>query len=313
MSRLGAARTWLPAAFVLILVAVGAWLAHREWDEVREALHALSASRLLAAFMLALAGMVAMMASWFHAASAVGVPFTWQQGRAIFPVAQLTKYVPGGVWPVLAQATLGRQVGVSAASTAVAGVAHLLLSVGVALLVGSGAAAMATNVSPAVLLLAAAAGLASLAALTPPVLVRVLGWAQRRSPSHEPGLINLSARRLGLSAVWCVVANLMLGAQVAALLPGVDLADAIGAAVGAYCLASAAGVLVLFAPAGAGAREGVMALVLAPVVGTGVALLAALASRAVLMAVDVALAATQAGAVSAVVRARAAGRLDRRP
>jgi hypothetical protein len=56
--------------------------------------------------------------------------------------------------------------------------------------------------------------------------------------------------------------------------------------VGAYCLANVIGFLALFAPAGIGVREGLMLLALTPVLGAGIAGLAAVLLRFIQTAVD---------------------------
>jgi len=65
--------------------------------------------------------------------------------------------------------------------------------------------------------------------------------------------------------------------------------------VGAFALAWVVGLVVVVAPAGVGAREGALVLLLAGTMGTGDALVLALLSRAVLVVVDLISAAATLG------------------
>jgi uncharacterized membrane protein YbhN (UPF0104 family) len=101
------------------------------------------------------------------------------------------------------------------------------------------------------------------------------------------------SRRASLRALgWSVLTWVLLGGQLWLLLhaAGADGASSVAAAVGGVGLAYAVGLVVVVAPAGAGAREAVLVAVCAPVVGTAAALAVALACRLLLTLADVLLA-----------------------
>lgn len=289
-------------AFVVGCVLVGAWIVARDWDRISAAGRHLTSTQIGSSFGFGLVAMALMLVSWVHAVRACGIDISLRQGWSIYPVAQVTKYVPGSVWPILAQATLGRTIGAPATAMSSAGAVHLALSVGVTL-------AMGTVVSPFFLTIegwiawAPVVALVLLLALWPPVLNRLLSLAthalaRARLPVRLP---TVESRHLARSAVWCASANVFFALHIWSLLPAFGRVSIVQLtlSLAAYALASSAGVLVVFAPAGAGAREGVMTLVLCALYPLATALVVAVVSRVVLVAVDVLLALTQAPTLKA--------------
>ncbi|WP_299924011.1 hypothetical protein [uncultured Nocardioides sp.] len=295
-------------AFVLGCVAIGTWLVARDRDAVTQAAAQLAVWQLAAACGFAALAMCAMLISWVHATRACGIDLPIREGWTIFSVSQLTKYLPGGVWPIVTQTALGRSIGLPAAAMSSAGAVHLVLTVWVALSVGG---ALALLVLPVKGWIAWAPVMAAALTVTlwPPVLNRLLSRASRltRRLGIELDLPSVSTRSLVSSTAWCLVANGLFALHVSALLPSPSVRaslENVGLSLVAYSLASAAGVLVVMAPAGAGAREGVLVLALTSQHPLSVALVVAVVSRVVLIGVDLVLAMTQTLRVRARVRSR---------
>lgn len=204
-----------------------------------------------------------------------------RHAAAVFFVGQLGKYVPGSVWSFAAQAQLGRRHGVPARSSVTASALFLVVHVFTGLLLGG------------LLVVVGAAGLdlpslldqkwwwvlVVLGALTlaPPV-VRTLG--DRLAGGGVRTVFGPRALVLSLllmTAVWtCYGGCLWL-----LLPPGEVSATDLPTTLAAFAIAHGAGVLFVVAPAGLGAREGVLIALLTPLAGLAAAAAAALLVRVV--------------------------------
>ena len=304
MNRPGVRR----AALGLLLV-LGVVLAVRQLSgqagEVGDGLADLSAGPVLAAFVATFASLGLSLLTWRATLAGLGTQVPLRPAAQIFFLGQLGKYVPGSVWPVLAQMELGAAHGLSRTVVGTAGLLQLAIGVPGALLLGALAVpALLSAGSGAYALLLLALPLA-LVALWPPVLGPLLDRALRlvRRPPLE--------QRLRLPAVVRVAAlsgaaNVVLGLQAWFLARDLGASDPylLPIVVGAFVLATVAGLLALPVPAGAGVREAVLVAALSPVLPLERALLLALVSRVVLTVADLVLAA--GAAVSA--RGRPAGK-----
>lgn len=249
-----------------------------------------SALSLLVAFAAVVAGLVAGMQAWRTMLSALGAPLPLGVASRVFFLAQLGKYLPGSVWPVVAQVELARDRGVDRSRSAAATVVSLALVLLSAVAVAAAtlpfvAGDAARRYWPVLLVLPVVA-----AVCWPPVLGRLLALAlsvTRRPPL--PTALDAPAvlRALG----WSVVGWACFAVHVALLLSdlGVAAPRALALGAGAFALAWSAGFLVVVLPAGAGAREAVLTAVLVPFTGSAGALAVALASRLLLTAADVGL------------------------
>ena len=144
--------------------------------------------------------------------------------------------------------------------------------------------------------------------LHPRVLARLLDGGLRlvRRPPLDQHLTGAVIWRVaGLS----VISNGLLGLEVWQL--SVDLGghggSLVALCVGAYALAAAAGLVAIPLPAGAGLREAILVLVLAPEIGTPSATLVALLARLLATVADVVAAGIVALATRSPHRAGAAG------
>ena len=290
MNRPGVRR----AALGLLLV-LGVVLAVRQLSgqagEVGDGLADLSAGPVLAAFVATFASLGLSLLTWRATLAGLGTQVPLRPAAQIFFLGQLGKYVPGSVWPVLAQMELGAAHGLSRTVVGTAGLLQLAIGVPGALLLGALAVpALLSAGSGAYVLLLLALPFA-LITLWPPVLGPLLDRALRlvRRPPLE--------QRLSLPAVVRVAAlsgaaNVVLGLQAWFLARDLGASDPylLPIVVGAFVLATVAGLLALPVPAGAGVREAVLVAALSPVLPLERALLLALVSRVVLTVADLAVA-----------------------
>jgi hypothetical protein len=280
--------SWLVLVVVLVVTGYVVW---RNAEEIADTYAAIGWGPLLAGGVLALAGTLTIGMVWrtlLLGMEAGHVGVVEQLGT--FYVTQLGKYVPGAVWPILAQVAAAGRWGYRKASVVSANLLMMLQLAGTGVLLG-------------LMLLPWVAdyGRPWLAwALTLVPVFAVLLWPgvaaglMSRLPLPERWRLDVpvttAATLVGLC--WSLATWLFLGGQLWLLLyaaggRGVETA---AAAFGGAGLAYAVGLVVVFAPAGAGAREAVLVAVCAPVVGGPEALAVALACRLLLTLVDVVLA-----------------------
>lgn len=254
---------------------------------MRRTLGRLEPGLIALALLLVLAGQLASVLSWRALVAGLGSPLRVPVASRIFFVGQLGKYLPGSVWPVLAQMEMGRAAGVprtriGAASILAIGVSVATgLSVGLlclpALLAGGG------HRYAWVLL-----GLPLAVAMLHPrvlntVLCRGLRLLRRPAPEHP-----VNARAVLSASGWLLVTWLCYGLQIWVLATdlGAHGLRVLPLAIGAFSIAMTLGLLFLVAPAGVGAREAVLILVLSSVLSVGAATALALVSRLLLTLSD---------------------------
>lgn len=275
------------AAFVVLTLAFAWWGFRGRWDEIADALVATGPGELALAVAVTLVGLLLTAVLWRHLLARLGSPVPQRDAAAIFFVGQLGKYLPGSVWTFAAQAQLGRRHRVPARSSVAASSVFLLLHTSSGVALGSAlvaAGALDTDLPRWLWALAAAGGTV---ALLPPV-VRPLG----SRIAGKDATIVFTARDLVIAIALMLGTWTAYGAALVVLLP--STADP-AAVVGAFALSHAAGVLLVFAPAGLGAREGVLVALLGPVLGMAPAAAAALLARVVHTLADFAAAAVSAG------------------
>jgi hypothetical protein len=277
--------SWLVLGVVVVGTTV---LVVRNASAIADTYEAIGWAAMAGAAVLAVAGTLAIGLVWrslLLGMEPAGVSITEHLGT--FYVTQLGKYVPGAVWPLLAQVAAAGRWGYRRASMVTA---NLLMMLQLA----------ASGVVLGLLLLPWVAGYGlpwlGWAVVFVPVLVWLL-WpgsaaaVMRRLPLPDRWRLDVpvstEATLAGIG--WSLVTWLLLGGQLWLLLyaaggRGVETA---ASAIGGAGLAYAVGLVVVFAPAGAGAREAVLVAVCTPVVGGPEALAIALASRLLLTLADV--------------------------
>lgn len=279
-------RRWASVGLALVLLALIGWAIYRQRDAFSAAVSRLTWSDLLGAFALGGAALLANAMSWRAVLIAVGVRLPLAPALRVFGVSQLGKYLPGSVWPVLAQIELLRARGASRLHTGTASLVAMV--VGVASSAGVGAALVVaiderSRTSYWYVIVVAVAGVAVLA---PPVLSRLLTLVERMfHRTFQP--LTISWGGMGTALSWSVVMWILFGLHMWVLGRGLG-AEALSPvrATGAFALAWVVGFLVVLAPAGVGVREAVLIVVLSPVMSEADALALAVVSRVLLTIVD---------------------------
>lgn len=266
-------------AFMVIAVALLAWALARNWTDVREALVGIGWWPLILASLVASVALGFNALSWRAVMRAVGLNAPWRAAVSVFLISQPGKYVPGAVWPVLAQAEFAKQHHVSRARALTGSIVAMVMGVAMAGVVGALGIALATPGSLLDYWWALVVAGALVALMTPPLLHRLVKLAFRvASRTEEPATIN--GRALLECAGWSALNWVALGVHAWLLIkPLADSAPSLALATGAFALAWLVGFLVVLAPAGLGAREAALVVMLASVATQPQALAVALLSR----------------------------------
>lgn len=276
---------WLQRLFAIAVVIAIVVLLIRQWPQVAPQLALLSWPAVLGSLAAVGVGLIAGLLSWRRLLAEIGSPLPCGAAARIYYVAQLGKYLPGSVWPVLAMMELGHQRGVPRSRIVVSSVLALGLSVLTGLLIGIPALVVQGSTW-----LPAAIALAALAALLlyPPLLNSGIATALRllrRPKLPSPLRARAIATAAGLYLLYWVIGGLHLWLLVLDL--GGPVAASLPTSIAAFAVASTLGVLVVLAPAGAGVRDVLIVLMLASVLPTAAATAVAVVSRLMLTVVDI--------------------------
>ncbi|OLF06337.1 hypothetical protein BLA60_32395 [Actinophytocola xinjiangensis] len=267
----------LAIVFVVVAVGLAGWALRDQLPDVVDSLGAIDWWRLPLALAAIVLGLLATAEVWKHCLAALGSRVTSGAARQIFFPAQVGKYLPGSIWPFLAQVRFAREHGVPGGMALLAGSVFLVVHAVTSVLVGG------------------------LLLISQPDLVGRFGWAWVCLPLAlvllHPKVINLLARKLaGRSGIeppvlrWPdLVAPLawMFPAWIGYGVGGYLLADPFTDSVvtlalvctGAFALGWIVGLVVFIAPAGVGAREAVLILALTPLLGVAAATTVSLVLR----------------------------------
>lgn len=283
-------RRLLTALFVVAAVATALAFVYARRAEVSEALARMSVLAILGGVLAGAAATVASMLCWRRLITDLDVSLPVPAAARVFFLGQLGKYLPGSVWPVLAQMELGRTYGVRRAASAAAATLLLVLAAVTGVTLALALLPLTATGVPGGYWWLALAALPLLPLLHPAPqqwLLRTAGRILRR----DLVLPRTTVRGTAQAAAWMLVTWGLFGLHLYLLVGSAcDCAASYPAALGVFALAWVAGFLVVLAPAGAGVREGVLVLGLASVLSPGGALLVALASRVLLTVADLLLA-----------------------
>lgn len=273
--------TAVRVGFVLLAVALGGYAIADEWSQVRAGIAGLGAAVVAGAFGLVLLSLLASMLEWRALLTAAGSRVPLAPASRIFFVGQVGKYLPGAVWPVLAQMELGQAQRIPRRRSATVAVITILVSLAAGLIVAAICTlAGLTGSTTAGYGWAFIAAPVLLVTLHPrvlnPAIDRLLRLARR--PAQE---VPLSGRAVVSATLWAVLYWVLNGLSVWMLAVRLGAPDGrtFLLATGGFAFAWCAGFLVVLAPAGAGVREVVLVASLSPVLDTGKATAVALASR----------------------------------
>jgi uncharacterized membrane protein YbhN (UPF0104 family) len=278
--------------FVALVVFAIAFLLWRQRAEVAEALASISPGLVLLSLVLATAGAALPGLVWRDLLATQGYRTGRVAGLRVFYIAQLGKYLPGGIWALVAQVGMARDLKVPARQAATATFLAIALSIISAVLVAGVTLPFAIPglveqywwvflVVPVLVTL-----------LLPPVVAwwSALAFRLLRRPV-EP--IRLPWSVLLRLTLLLTVSWVLLGLHFGALVQGLDVRVAspwlLG--IGVFALAWVAGFLIIIAPAGAGVREAALVLGFAAVLPAGAVLTVAVLSRVLFVLADLLLAA----------------------
>jgi uncharacterized membrane protein YbhN (UPF0104 family) len=285
---------------VVAMVAGFGWALAGKWDQIVSRLGDQNPAVVLGALGLCIVAVVMSFLIWRGTLATLGSRVPVRVGARIFFVGQLGKYLPGSVWPVVAQMRMGRDAGLPRQRVALA----FLLTLGMSVLWGL---AVGLSALPA-LLGEEGRGVASLLLVVPVIgvllvprvinglLTRALRLV-RRPPLEE----QIAGRDIVRGSLWSLLYFVMQGSHVWVLAIGLGAPalESLPVAIGGFAIAFALGPLLVVLPAGAGVREAVLVVLLSTVMSATDATAVALTSRGLLMVTDGGLA-----AASAVVAAR---------
>jgi uncharacterized membrane protein YbhN (UPF0104 family) len=275
---------------VLVLAAV-VYAVVTNWADVSTHLAQISLGTFVLALIAAALGTWLTMVGWRILLADLGSPLDFAPASGVYFVGQLGKYLPGSLWSVLVQADIASHLKVPRRRTAVAG----LLALGFALLTGIVVGLPAASylfgrradgfdwwtlfAVPIVVVLLVPRLVNRLIAL----LLRLL----RRPPLEHDLSVRAVLGSVGIFVlVWVTfgVHTLLLARAVAG--PGGHPHLTIAAMTG-YALSVSLGMLTVILPAGLGAREGLLTLILATTIPTPAAGAVAIVSRFIVTIVDV--------------------------
>jgi glycosyltransferase 2 family protein len=276
---------------VALVVLAIAYLLWRQRDEVAAALAAISPAVVLLSLALATAGAALPGLVWRDLLATQGYRTGRVAGLRVFFIAQLGKYLPGGIWALVAQVGMARDLKVPARQAATATFLAIALSIISAVLLAGVTLPFAIPglvqqywwvflVVPILVTL-----------LLPPVVEwwSALAFRLLRRPV-EP--VRLSWSVLLRLAVMLTLSWVLLGLHFGVLVQGVgaEVASPWLLSIGLFALAWVAGFLVIIAPAGAGVREAALVLGFAAVLPAGAVLTLAVLSRFLFVLADLLLA-----------------------
>ena len=201
------------------------------------------------------------------------------EGAAILLVANLGRYVPGKILALAGVAVLARRRGMSGVRATAAAVTAQMVNLLGAAAVGGWVVVWSADFSEA---WQVAVGIAIVAGLAGFLYFggagALLRWVLRRS-GHTGDLPNPSGRGLLRLLPGYILSWLLHGAAFVCLSRGLGLDTGFGVGTTAFAAAYFAGYVFLPAPAGIGIREGLLAGLLVPILGTEASLILAVLQR----------------------------------
>ena len=269
------------------MVGAFAWALAGQWSDIAAALTDQPPAALAGSLVLALAGVYLSFLLWRGTLAALGSRVPTRAGARLFFPTQLGKYLPGAVWPVVAQMRMGRELGVPRQRMALAFLLTLGLATGVGILVGVAALPALLQAEGRGVLFGLLALPVLLALLVPRVINTLLDRVLRAL--RRPGLDRpLAGRDIARGVLWALAFWLVYGGHVWLLTVGLgaDPLEALPVAIGGFAIAFSLGPLLVVLPAGAGVREAELVVLLSGVLSTPEATAVALTSRGILMLTD---------------------------
>ncbi|MDX6204833.1 MAG: glycosyltransferase 2 family protein [Frankiales bacterium] len=281
---------WRALRIGFVVLAVGLLVAALvdQWHNVSSGWHELPVHSLLLAAGAVLLGLFFSALAWRALLADLGQQIPVMGAVRVFFVGQLGKYLPGSVWPVVAQMELGKAHGLSRRPVGTVALLVMVLNVATGLLV---AVVLLPFTSPHALSRygwAIAFLPVGLALLHPRILNPVVNKAfslARREPLEQP----LTLRGIAVATGWTMLMWASYGVQIWVLADGLHAQGAKSLpllATGAFALAWTAGFVAIVFPAGAGIREAVLIVAMTAVLANKELVALAAVSRLLMTAGD---------------------------
>jgi uncharacterized membrane protein YbhN (UPF0104 family) len=284
--------TVLRVAIALITLAAVVYAIVHNWAEVSVHLDQISWSTFLWSTLAAAVGTWLTMIGWKTLLRDLGSDLHLAPASGVYFVGQLGKYLPGSLWSVLVQADIASHLKVPRRRTAVTGLLALGLSLLTGLLVGLPAASFLLRSDSSGFDWWLLLGIPILVVLCVPQLLNAIIDRTLRLLKREPLEHSLSAGAVLRAVVIFVLVWIAFGVHTLLLARAVagDGAhpDLTTAAMTGYALSVSLGMLTVVLPAGLGAREGLLTIILSTAMPTPAAAAAvAIMSRFIVTIVDV--------------------------
>lgn len=280
---------WL---FLAVALGLGIWAIAANYEAIFEAVSSMPWYLVFASFAATTVSVGCTLFSWRRLLNGLGASISLRPATSMFGVSQLGKYIPGGVWNIIAATEIGARHNIARRTSFAAMAVAILISLVSGLAVGCMAFVLSPTSAIAQWAWLAAFAPLFMILLVPPLLNRLIALAFRivgRPPLDHP----FAMSDLLTSAAWALGGWVFGGVQVWLLMFALGV-DPTGRnlllAMSGYALAWVAGYLIIFAPAGVGVREAVLAAVLAGSLSGAEVLTLVLVSRALFTVVDLALA-----------------------
>jgi glycosyltransferase 2 family protein len=267
-------------------------LLRSQWAELSQHPWQLNPFWLFASAVFLLASWALEIQIWRHLLSVVGAQLPYLPAVRIWFLSAILRYVPGNIWQPLAMTLQCQRRGIAPEATLTSVAFYQILVLLAALPIAALYFGMTGNWGLLTGLLQAwtpwlvAAGLAPVVAFVvrPSWLIDVVNWllARLKRPPLTAGLTQANAAWVLLLGI---VDWLLWGACFATLtfaLQDYTVAEMVSLTphlVAGYAIAYAIGFLSLLTPSGLGVREGVLYVLLAPMLGGGLVTVAAIAMR----------------------------------
>jgi uncharacterized membrane protein YbhN (UPF0104 family) len=281
---------WRALRIGFVVLAVGLLVAALvdQWHNVSSGWHELPVRSLLLAAGAVLLGLFFSALAWRALLADLGQQIPVMGAVRVFFVGQLGKYLPGSVWPVVAQMELGKAHGLSRRPVGTVALLVMVLNVATGLLVAVVLLPFTSTHALSRYGWAIAFLPVGLALLHPRILNPVVNKAfslARREPLERP----LTLRGIAVATGWTMLMWASYGAHVWALADGLHATGAKSLpllATGAFALAWTAGFVAIIFPAGAGIREAVLIVAMTAVLANKELVALAAVSRLLMTAGD---------------------------
>jgi glycosyltransferase 2 family protein len=282
---------WLRVTFGVAAIGLAIWAIASDWDNVSTAFAEMPKSASALALALSFAYVLASMQSWRLVARDLGMAFGIRDSSMVFLVGQLGKYIPGGVWNLVAGAELARDRGATRSRAFAALALSMLISISTGIILASIALLFVPGDTPSWIRAFAVALPFAVAALIPRFLTKLLNLAfriTRRTPLGTP----VSGRKVAGASAWSGLSWIFAGLQLWVLSVGLGMdatPSTILLAIGGFSAAWLFGLAVVFVPAGLGAREAVLYPLLAAYLAKPDIIVVVILSRVLFTVADVVL------------------------